>query len=136
MDEVNSKSGMTLDEMKAFIRNQTEELVNRRNLGILDVNLAPDFVDHGADVPPGTPPGKEGIKQYVGNAFRRFPDFHSHIEDVVAEDDRVAVRYRWTGTHARTGDRIEFCGIMIWRIASRKIVERWAYLEPMRTLSS
>jgi hypothetical protein len=26
--------------------------------------------------------------------------------------------------------RLEFRGIVIWRIVDRKIVERWAYLEP------
>jgi hypothetical protein len=41
---------MTHAEMKKFIRNHFEEFVNRKNLGIGEVNFAPDFVDHGADV--------------------------------------------------------------------------------------
>jgi len=45
-------------EMKEFVRNHFEEFVNRRNLDIADVNFAPQFADHGADVPPSLPPGR------------------------------------------------------------------------------
>jgi predicted ester cyclase len=96
------------------------------------VNFAPEFFDHGADVPRGTPPGPAGAKQYVGGAYKRFPDIHVDIEDLIAEDDKVVVRNHWTGTDATTKQRIEFSGIVIWRIANRKIVERWAYLEAPR----
>ena len=53
---VNPKTGMTHTEMKNFIRDHFEQFVNRQNLGIADINFAKDFVDHGADVPPGLPP--------------------------------------------------------------------------------
>ena len=48
---------------------------------------------------------------------------------MIAEDDKVAVRNHWTATDGQSGKRLEFRGIVIWRIANRKIVERWAYLE-------
>jgi predicted SnoaL-like aldol condensation-catalyzing enzyme len=130
METQNPKTGMTLSEMKSFIRNHFEEFVNKQNIGIADVNFAPEFVDHGADVPPGTPPGPAGAKQYVGGAYKRFPDIQVKIDDLIAEDDRVVVRNHWTGTDATTNQRIEFHGIVIWRIAGHKILERWAYLEP------
>jgi hypothetical protein len=70
----NPKTVMTPAEMKEFIRNHFEEFVNRQNLGIGEVNLAPGFVDHGADVPPGLPPGREGAMPYVGAALKKeFP---------------------------------------------------------------
>jgi len=128
-EAVNSKTGMTHTEMKSFIRDHFEQFVNKQNLGIADVNFAKGFVDHGADVPPGMPPGPEGAKQYVGGAYKRFPDIHVTIEDMIAEDDKVVVRNRWTGTDASTKQRIEFSGIVIWRIENRQIHERWAYLQ-------
>jgi predicted ester cyclase len=124
-----SGAGMSLEEMKAFIRDHFEQFVNRKNLDIADVNFAPDFVDHGADVPPGTPPGPTGAKQYVGNALKRFPDMKVTIEDIVAEQDKVVVRNVWRATDPQTGRKIQFAGIVIWRIANRRIAERWAYLE-------
>ena len=44
---------MTHSEMREFVRNYFEEFVNRMNLSIGQVNFAPQFVEHGADVPPG-----------------------------------------------------------------------------------
>lgn len=129
-ESVNPKTGMTFHEMKAFVRNHFKEFVNRKNLNIADVNFAPEFEDHGADVPPGMPSGPAGAKQYVGGAYRKFPDIRVEILDLIAEDDRVVVRNRWTGTEASSGTKVEFSGIVIWRIAHRQLVERWAYLAP------
>ena len=103
--------------------------MNRKNVEIGNVNFAANFVDHGADVPPGTPPGPAGAIQYVAGALKRFPDLHVQIEDMIAEDDKVVVRNHWTATDSQTGRKLEFRGIVIWRIAARQIAERWAYLE-------
>jgi predicted ester cyclase len=130
MEAINAKTGMTHTEARDFIRNHFEEFVNKKNVQIGNVNFTADFVDHGADVPPGMPPGPAGAIQYVGGALKRFPDLHVKIEDMIAEDDKVVVRNHWTATDAQNGKRLEFRGIVIWRIANRKIVERWAYLEP------
>jgi len=129
-ESINPKTGMTFSEMKEFVRNHFEEFVNRKNLNIGTVNFAPEFVDHGADVPLGTPPGPVGAMQYVGGAYKKFPDLHVDILDEIAEDDKVVVRNHWTGTEAATGRKYEFSGIVIWRIAHRQLVERWAYLTP------
>lgn len=129
-----SEAGISIEEMKTFIRNHFEEFVNRKNLEIADVNFADDFVDHGADVPPGTPPGPAGAKQYVGNALKRFPDMKVTIEDIVAEQNKVVVRNIWRATDPETGRKIQFAGIVIWRIANRQIAERWAYLESPRSV--
>ena len=131
---VNLKTGMSHAEMKKFVRHHFEEFVNRKNLDIADVNFAPEFVDHGTDVPPGMPPGPNGAKAYVGGAYKKFPDIHVDLLDLIAEDDRVVVRNQWTGTEAATGTKYEFSGIVIWRIAHRQLVERWAYLTPPRVL--
>jgi predicted SnoaL-like aldol condensation-catalyzing enzyme len=129
-ENVNAQTGMTFAEMKTFVRTHFDEFVNRKNLNIGKVNFAPEFVDHGADVPPGTPPGPVGAIQYVGSAYEKFPDIHVEILDLIAEDDKVVVRNRWSGTEAATGKKYEFSGIVIWRIAHRQLVERWAYLTP------
>ena len=130
MDSVNPKTGMTHAEARQFVHNHFEEFVNRRNVAIGNVNFAADFVDHGADVPPGMPPGPAGAIQDVSGALKRFPDMHVAIEDMIAEDDKVVVRNLWTGTDQQTGIRLAFRGIVIWRIAAHKLIERWAYLEP------
>jgi uncharacterized protein YbjT (DUF2867 family)/predicted SnoaL-like aldol condensation-catalyzing enzyme len=129
-EPLNPKTGMTHSEMKQFVRNHFEEFVNRKNLGIADVNFAPGFADHGSDVPPGTPPGPAGAKSYVGGAYKLFPDIRVEILDLIAENDKVVVRNHWTGTQASSGTKLEFSGIVIWRIENRQLIERWAYLTP------
>lgn len=130
MEATNPKTGMTHAQAKEFIRHHFEEFVNRKNVDIGNVNFAANFLDHGADVPPGTPPGPAGAIQYVSAVLQRFPDLHVQIKDLVAEDDKVVVRNHWAATDSQTGKRLEFRGIVIWRIAAKRIVERWAYLEP------
>jgi len=120
---------MSIEEMKTFVRNHFEQFVNRKNLDIADVNFARDFVDHGADVPPGTPPGPAGAKQYVAGALKKFPDLKVTIEDIIAEGDKVVVRNVWRCTDPDTGKKIQFGGIVIWRIVRGQLAERWAYLE-------
>jgi predicted SnoaL-like aldol condensation-catalyzing enzyme len=129
VESTNAKTGLTSREVREFIRNHFEEFVNKKNVEVGKVNFAPDFVDHGADVPPGMVQGPAGAIQYVSAALKKFPDLHVQIEDMIAEDDKVVVRNHWTATDPDSARRLEFRGIVIWRIANRKIVERWAYLE-------
>jgi predicted ester cyclase len=42
----------------------------------------------------------------------------------------------WTGTNARTGQRVEFHGFVLWRIAAGKIAERWATVTPLIELAA
>src|SRR3981081_2293238 len=93
----NPKTEMTYAEMKEFIRNHFEEFVNRKNLRIGELNFAPCFVDHGADVPPGLPLGPAGAIQYVGAALKKVPDLRVTIEDMIAEDDTQDVHNQWGG---------------------------------------
>jgi len=46
----------------------------------------------------------------------------------------MVVRNHWTGTDAASKQRLESYGIVIWRIANRRIVEHWAYLESPHTV--
>jgi predicted ester cyclase len=128
VEPINPKTGMTHSEAREFVRNHFEEFVNKKNVQIGNVNFAPEFVDHGADVPAGLPPGPAGAIQYVAGALKRFPDLHVNIEDMIAEDDKVAVRNYWMATDTQCSKKLEFRGIVIWRIANRRLVERWAYL--------
>ena len=88
----NSKTGMTLTEMKEFIRNHFEEFVNRKNLNIGEVNFASSFVDHGVDGKPARSSGPAGAIQYVGAALKKVPDLRVVILDLIAEGDKVVVR--------------------------------------------
>jgi predicted ester cyclase len=116
-------------ESKAFAQKHFEEFVNCQDLSAADRNFTADYREHGSDVPPGLPPGPAGPKKYLASAFQRFPDIHVTIEDIVAEGDKVVVRNTWRATDRTTNQKIEFSGIVIWRISGGKLAERWAYLQ-------
>jgi predicted ester cyclase len=120
---------MNSEEAKALVRRHFEEFVNQQDLAAADRNFAPDYQEHGTDAPPNQAMGPEGPKRYLAAAFQRFPDIHVTIEDIVAEGDRVVVRNTWRATDATLGQKIEFGGIVIWRIVGGKLAERWAYLQ-------
>ena len=88
---------MRTEENKALLRRLVEEGLHRKNLGIMDELIAPDFVNHSA--PLGIPPTREGYRQYVEVLLASFPDIHLAIEDLIAEGDKVVVRYTVTGSH-------------------------------------
>ncbi len=65
-----------------------------------------------------------------------FPDFHITIEDVIAEKDRVVLRFNWSGTHKEkfmgippTGKHITVNTICIYRIEGGKVKELWAQVD-------
>ena len=116
--------GMSLEEMKQFVRNHFEDFVNNKRSQVALVNFSPDFLDH--DEPGGAAIGPEAAKNMMESAYKRWPDLHVQIEDILAEGDKVMVRNSWTATEAATGQRIEFHGFVLWRFSNNKIVERWA----------
>jgi len=110
---------MSLEKNKAIIRKGVEEL-NKRNLAVIDEFIAPDCVDH-------TNPlrGLEDVKQFYTRAFKDFPDLYRTIEDIIAEGDKVWVRFKMTATDP-TGKKIELSTVTIYRIVNGKIVEVWS----------
>jgi len=80
---------------KEFYRHYIEDTWNKRNPAALDRYLAPDFIEHNTNLPPGL----EGRKKFMATVLTAFPDYHAEIQDVVAEGDRVSAWVVWTGTN-------------------------------------
>ncbi|KLK88108.1 hypothetical protein SZ63_03305 [Methanoculleus sediminis] len=121
---------MSLEENKAIVR-RFIEAYNSRNLDLFDDLVAPDYVDHTHQQQ-----GRDRFKQLFTLAFTGFPDWHEHIEDIIAEGDRVWVCVTATGTHTGewnlsgvsfppTGRKVAMTMIFIWRIAGGKLAEGW-----------
>jgi predicted ester cyclase len=119
---------MSQEENKAIVRRIYDEVINGKNLEVIDELCSPDIIDHTA--PPGTPKGIEGVKQSMGMFLTAFPDLHITIEDCIAEGDKVVTRYTFRGTHqgdlmgiAPTGKRVTVSGIAIDRVVDGKGLE-------------
>ena len=72
----------------------------------------------------------KGVERFVSQFLLSFPDLQHTIEAMIAEDDRVAVRFSAHGTHtaqwshfAPTGKPIQYTGVTVARIAEDKVIE-------------
>ena len=87
--------------------------------------------------PPGVE-GKEGARNFYGSFMAGFPDGEITVDDLLAEGDRMAVRFTLRGTHEgeilgvpATGRRVEVTGQSFFRFEDARIVERWQALDQL-----
>jgi steroid delta-isomerase-like uncharacterized protein len=106
------------------------DAVNSGNLEQLRALIAADCVDH--DPAPDQGVGPEGYIRMFGALRTAFPDLAVSGEQLVIDDDKIALAYTMTGTQngefmgiAPTGRKIRARGVQIARFKDGKMVERW-----------
>jgi steroid delta-isomerase-like uncharacterized protein len=118
-------------ENKALVRRFVDELLNRGDALAADKLLSEDFVLR----LPGLPPieGRDAFKQGLQEWREAFPDWRITIEELIAEGDKVAGRWRCKGTHLgplmgipATGKRVTWTANDILRIEAGRIAENTA----------
>ena len=79
---------------------------------------------------------REQMMQYFVELMSAFPDFNKSIDDMVAEGDKVVLRYTIEGTHKETfagipatGKHVSIKGNEIYKIEGRKILEWWDFAD-------
>ncbi len=130
---------MSLDENKALARRWMEEIWRKGNLSLVDEFLATNFVFNYA--PPGVTPDKEAYKQAMNMYRDACPDMYYDTKDVVAEGDKVVVRWVGRGTQkgeimgiAPTGKEMTVTGISILYIVGGRIAEEWTEMDMLGAL--
>ena len=117
-------------ETNVAVIQQVMSLINDRNLDAAFQLYAPDYVYHG----PGGQElrGRDGIRGLWELFLSAFPDLSASVDEFISEGDKVALRWRVTGTH--TG---EFLGIPasnrsmtlpiteVFRLENGILVEAW-----------
>jgi predicted ester cyclase len=94
---------MIAESNKNLVRRFLEAVRGMGNLSTVDELVSPGVALH---LPlPEEVPGSEGLKDIVLVYRAAFPDLTLTIDDMVAEGDKVAVRFRTKGTN--TGPFIE-----------------------------
>ena len=102
-------------------------------LAVLDEIYAPDLVYHDPARPHVT--DLASYKQWAAEeCFAAFPGFRMPVEDMIAEADKVAARWTFTGTHIGLGRPVVQTGITIARVADGKIVEAWCACDMLGTI--
>src|SRR5512135_1872121 len=128
MTEATAPGGVT-EHTSAELYQRFLEALNTGNYGRMDQLIAPDFVDHhpGFDIN-----GLDSYKAALSEA-RESLQLQAEAEDILQTDDKVITRVRLTGTHVgtfmgipRTGRRVTWGTIEMWRVSGGRFAERWA----------
>ena len=107
------------------------EVLNQQKLEVLEEILDENVVLDPAAFSPVS--GVEQVRQRLGELLTAFPDVAYEIQDVLAEDDRVVIRWTADGTQvapyadiAPNGEAQHWSGIHFFHLACGKIVNVWA----------
>ena len=121
---------------KLLLRRWFEEVWNQQNEAAIDEMFPKNAKSHGfpeaGSVLVGPEPFKEIHRAFCG----AFPDLHVNVEDMIAERDHVAVRWRVVATHRgdhfgfpATGKKVSMDGSTFVIVKENQIVEGWNQMD-------
>ena len=123
---------------KDVARRYYEAVLNRGDSGLLDDLAMEDYIEH--DPLPGQGTGRQGLKDRVAVFVAAFGQTFT-LEDVIAEGDRVVVRWAGSGRHVGefmgippTGRSFTIAGIDIHRIEGGRMAEHWHVVDQLSLL--
>jgi len=121
---------MAANDNKAVVRRFYQEVLNERKLDVLDQIAAEDYVEH--DPFPGQGNGRADLKARVASLHQAFNPLRFNVEDVIAEGDKVVVRWTNSGTDRGgfmgippTGREFGIAGIDIYVVRDGRLAEHW-----------
>ncbi len=117
---------------KELVQQFIEQVWNQQRLDRVGEFIAPDYAVHLLGNPEPVR-GAEAVLQAVQAFHNAFPDWRDTIDDLIAEGDRVVMRWTSGGTHRGTfagvppTERpVTLNGIDIFRIERGRIAEHWS----------
>lgn len=129
----------TLEANKKLLRRYKTEILNNRDLAALEEVAAVDYLDHAAF--PGQAPGLEGLQRRAALLFEAL-DPHWTIDDIVAENDIVVLRWHHVGRHIgdflgypATGKPFTMRGIDMYRVRDGRMCEHWNVVDMLGFLT-
>tara|TARA_Y100001960_G_scaffold281692_1_gene315499 strand:+ start:253 stop:750 length:498 start_codon:yes stop_codon:yes gene_type:complete len=123
-------SEQQIDANRLLVNRFYHEFFNKNQFGIAEELLAEEITFHGAL-------GKQtqGIDQlinYIKEIKNTFPDLQCSVEDLIAEEQKVAACLTYKGTHEGTffgiepqGSAVNFVGVCIFIVRADLITHAW-----------
>lgn len=129
------------EENRTLVRTTIEEVFNRKRMGLIEIIYSPNCYGHS---PEGSFKNRAGFITLFERYAAAFPDFRINIQQIIAEDDWVALHYNFVGTNTgpligfqATGQIVSVAGFVASRIANNRIIEQyfmWDNLHARRQL--
>ena len=121
---------MAEQENKALVRRYYDEVFNERRVDLLDQLAVENYVEH--DPFPGQGDGRADLRARVELILAAMNPLRFEVQDVIAEGDRVVVRWVQQGTQSGnfmgippTGRQYTMAGIDIHRLRDGVMAEHW-----------
>jgi len=129
---------MSTNSHKSLVRRFYDEALNARRVEVIDELALADYAEH--DPLPGQRDGLVGLKERVSMLTSGLASTYT-LHDVIAEGDRVVVRWTNAGTHSGeflgippTGRSFDFAGIDVYRIENGRMAEHWHVVDQLTML--
>ena len=118
---------MSIETNKAIVRRYVEQVLNNQRHDLIDEFLAQTVEFHG---PTGSFIGLSEVTKWLTMFAAALPDWHSNIDDMIAEGDKVIIQMTSNGTHQgelegipATGKTLTQYSFILYRLTNGKIVE-------------
>lgn len=119
---------MSVETNKAIAR-RFIQVWGDENLDVVDELAAPSLVVRYPTIPEVIE-GSRAYRHVLAGFRSAFPDSALRVEEEIAEGEKVALRWTFSGTHKgslmgipATGKRVTWTGITIYRIVDGRVVE-------------
>jgi steroid delta-isomerase-like uncharacterized protein len=129
---------MSINDPKHLISKYIEDVWNKADLGVLENLTNGTFTYHLGGQPPRD---ISAMRKFLQDVHMAFPDWRVEIQDIVVEDNLVAVRWSGKATHngifhgvPPTGEQISVCGMNMYRIENGKISLEWEQMDSLGML--
>ncbi|NML19556.1 SnoaL-like domain-containing protein [Pseudoflavitalea sp. G-6-1-2] len=129
------------EKNKEIVRQLFEDALNKRNFELAKDLISPEFTGIG---------GNKGYAAFLAgpkDLVHSFADAHWNLTDLVAENDKVTVRWIFSGTHQNSftgipvlGQKVSSPGYAIFRLSNQQVAsvdlltDRFTFLQQMQVL--
>ncbi len=129
---------MSARDSERLVGAYIEEAWNRGDLQRLEQLTTPAFTYHLNGQAIG---GRDAFRRFVAAMREAFPDWHVEVDDVIADDGGVAVRWHGRATHlgpfrgiAATGRTVQVTGVNVYTIEDGRIASEWEQMDSLGML--
>ena len=121
-----------VEKNKQIVREYAAAILGKRDFSQFSKFAEPTFKIDRSAVPEAIA-GAAGLNAQMDMLYKAFPDLNIQIADMVANNDKVLVRFEAPGTHtgdfigiAPTGKKVVWKGLVLYQLKDFKLVHAWA----------
>lgn len=114
------------EQNKATVRKLYEDILNTGKLELANQIIAEEYTGVRGEK------GATGFAETIHSVRLAFPDIKWTVEDLIAEDDKVVIRWSWKGTNLgsfggfqASNKMVTYHAITIYELNGGKIIKAW-----------